>query len=407
MSEQVVSAERPSRRRQVLLRIFLCALILGLGLGGFRLLKGMKKPPIQAQQVEQPLKVEVRAVVFADAQVLIRGYGELRSRRTVEMAAEVAGRVTAVHPRLQVGEIIEQGEVLFVIDDRDYLSEFESSRDRLAILERDTVLARKEFERLAGLLASHRVGNQSAVDRAEQAANTVADRLAQVRQTMVRAETNLARCRVTAPFRTRITTKSIEQGQYVTPGRMVLGLADDSFLEIEVSLDSRDVSRWLRFDGETDPEAAWFAPVSQVPCQVSWTEDAGRSLTGEVHRISRFDPETRTVDVVIRLQPGSDQNQPLVAGMFCSVEIPGKTLTEIVALPRWAVSFENTVYLSRAGRLATVPVHVARTQGDLAYVDQGLQPGEQVIVTRLIEPLENTLLQIIGPGAEQRSAQQP
>ena len=82
---------------------------------------------------------------------------------------------------------------------------------------------------------------------------------------------------------------------------MVLGLADDSFLEIEVSLDSRDVSRWLRFDGETDPEAAWFAPVSQVPCQVSWTEDAGRSLTGEVHRISRFDPETRTVDVVIRL----------------------------------------------------------------------------------------------------------
>ncbi|MBC8209069.1 MAG: efflux RND transporter periplasmic adaptor subunit [Desulfobulbaceae bacterium] len=367
----------------------------------------MKKPPAQVQQREHALKVEVQDVTFVDAQVLIQGYGELRSLRTVDVAAEVAGTVIAVHPRLQVGEIIEQGEVLFVIDDRDYLSEYESSRERLKILERDAALATSEFTRLAGLLKTQRVGSQSAVDRAEQAANAVADRLAQVRQAMVRAEINLARCRVEAPFTARITAKTIEQGQYVSPGRIVLGLADDSFLELEVSLDSRDVSHWLRFDGQASPGAAWFGPVSQIPCQVSWVEEPERSVVGELDRISRFNPDTRTVDVVIRLQSGTGLAQPLVAGMFCAVEIPGKTMSQVVALPRWAVSFENTVYLARDGRLLTVPVKVARAEGDLAYVDQGLQAGDQVIVTRLIEPLENSLLQIMAPGSEQRNGLQP
>jgi multidrug efflux pump subunit AcrA (membrane-fusion protein) len=88
---------------------------------------------------------------------------------------------------------------------------------------------------------------------------------------------------------------------------------------------------------------------------------------------------------------------PLVEGMFCLVEIPGKTMSQVVALPRWAVSFEDTVYVVRNNRLKTVDVQVMRIQGEKAFISGGLQPGEQVIVTRLVNPLENTLVKI-GPG---------
>jgi hypothetical protein len=85
---------------------------------------------------------------------------------------------------------------------------------------------------------------------------------------------------------------------------------------------------------------------------------------------------------------------PLVEGMFCLVEIPGKIMPGVVALPRWAVSFDNTVYVARANRLKTLPVRVARIQGEQAFVAEGLADGEQVIVTRLVDPLENSLLSI-------------
>ena len=86
---------------------------------------------------------------------------------------------------------------------------------------------------------------------------------------------------------------------------------------------------------------------------------------------------------------------PLVAGMFCTVEIPGRTLDETYQIPRAVVSYKNTVFVAHDKRLKTVPVQVARVDGDYAYISGGLQNGDRVIVTRLVDPLENILLEIM------------
>jgi hypothetical protein len=63
--------------------------------------------------------------------------------------------------------------------------------------------------------------------------------------------------------------------------------------------------------------------------------------------------------------------------------------------PRQAVSFENKIYLVNTdNRLKTVAVTVERTEGEYVYVGQGLDPDDTVILTRLIDPLENALLEI-------------
>ena len=81
--------------------------------------------------------------------------------------------------------------------------------------------------------------------------------------------------------------------------------------------------------------------------------------------------------------------------MFCSVRIPGKRLENVVRLPRWAVSFDQMVYIADAqSRLQTVPVSVARAEGETVYVSKGLNPGDTVITTRLIDPLENALVEV-------------
>lgn len=351
--------------------------------------------------MERSLQVEVVSALFDTVPVMIEAHGELRSIRRVDVAAEVAGSVVEVHPRLQVGEVIPQGELLFAIDDRDYRSEYESNKVRLAILTRDRDLTQNDLQRVRILFEKNKVGTRAGVEKAEQAANNAADRLAQVRQAMTRAAINLERCRVVAPFTCRITRKDIEKGQYVAPGKIALGLADDSILELEVPLDSRDALQWLQFaEGENGGKGseAWFSRLRPVQCKVSWTEDPKNQAVGTLDRVSLFDEKTRTVKVVLRIEgkqfADRPERLPLVAGMFCRVEIPGRTLQKVVALPRWAVSFENTVYVVRKGRLETVPVQVARVQGDKAYISEGLAEGDLVITTRLVNPLERSLVRV-------------
>ncbi|MBW2238250.1 MAG: hypothetical protein JRF39_04230 [Deltaproteobacteria bacterium] len=45
-------------------------------------------------------------------------------------------------------------------------------------------------------------------------------------------------------------------------------------------------------------------------------------------------------------------------------------------------------------RLKTLPVNVVRMDGENVYVAGGINTGDMVVTTRLIDPLENTLLEI-------------
>ena len=400
MSEQ---QDKQGRGATILIRVIACLIILLIGFGGFTFLKGKKKAPAQEKQVERALRVEAVAATLQDVSVQIVAHGELRSIRMVEIAAEVAGNIVEVHPRLQTGEVIAEGELLFAIDDRDYRSDYESNKIRFAILKRDKEISAKEFERVRTLFEKNKVGTRAGVEKAEKSANSSADRLAQVQQAMTRAEIKLERCKVFAPFTSRITSKKIEKGQYVAPGKIVLGLADDSVLELEVPLDSRDAFQWLQFvKSKRDKPAAtgaWFASVKPVHCEVAWTENPNNKAIGILNRISSFDEKTRTVKVVLQVDSKqfAKQNRPmpLVSGMFCRVAIPGESMKQVVELPRWAVNFEDNVYIIRDGRLETVAVQVVRVQNNKAYISKGLKPGDMVITTRLVNPLERSLVQVI------------
>ena len=225
------------------------------------------------------------------------------------------------------------------------------------------------------LYETDKVGTRSGVEAAEQRYNTAADlaavmaralslypiqiseaksSLAAARSRQEVAATNLARCEVRAPFKARLKMSAIEANQYVTPGMPALTLANDQTLEIQVPLDSRDARRWLIFqEGGSPRDSAWFGQLKPVVCRIRWTEDPGGSgWEGRLHRVVKFDQETRTVTVAVRVGAGEAHSTdgrglPLVEGMFCAVEIPGRDLPGVFRLPRWAVSFENTVFVSR------------------------------------------------------------
>ena len=381
--------------------IIICILVLLVGLAGMVMLTRLKKPPAEAENGERSLHVEAIQIKKEDIPVFISGYGEVKALTVVPIAPEVSGRIVDIHPRLKIGEIIPKGDVLFKIDPKDYLTVLKTNRQRLKILKRSHELAKKEYQRVLVLYKKDNVVTLSRLEAAENTMLVAADLENQIKQVLETAENNLERCEVRAPFNARIKSVSLEKGQYVTPGQNVITLSDDSVLEIQVPLDSRDARKWLRFNrDETNGNTTWFSNLEQVPCKISWTENNnGQTWDGRLHRITKFEQQTRTLIVAVRFDAEtalkkSPQSFPLVEGMFCSVKIPGKTLHNVFRLPRQAVSFENTVHIAVKDRLKTVPVNVVRLDGENAYVSGGINTGDMVVTTRLIDPLENALLEI-------------
>lgn len=427
----------------ILKGVIIAGLVLFAGIMGMVSLASLKKPPAEAVNGERPIYVAVTKAAPADIPVQITGYGEVKALNVVALSPEIPGAVTELHPRLESGEVIKKSELLYKIDHVNYISarnearalvsqlanalerikkQYEIDIERLKTIERSRKLAKAEFERVRDLFEIDSVGTQSGVDRAEQALNTVSDQADQMAQAVslypIRikeaesgldsakarlslAEANLKRCEVRAPFDGRVKSVALEKGQYVSPGQQVLVLADDSVLEIHVPLDSREVRSWLRFrNSEQTHNGSWFSRLVPVVCKIRWTEmNDSNNWEGHLHRVVAFDPKTRTITVAIRIEAqkarkSGTESLPIVEGMFCAVTIPGRLMKKVVSLPRWSVSFDNTVYVAKENRLKTLPVNVVRSQGDFAYVDKGLKSGDLVITTRLIDPLENALLQI-------------
>lgn len=265
------------------------------------------------------------------------------------------------------------------------------------------------------------VGTQSSVDQAEQTVLTAKSELdrsehslalvplqrqeaqsmkasAEARLSLVELE--LDNTTLKAPFNARIKERKIEEAQVVSAGTHALTLVDDTVLEVRVPLDSRDASQWLQFE-ESDAKAgaSWFSKPKPVDCTLRWTEAKnGARWKGKLDRVESFDPQSHTLSVVIRVTGAAAHDEsnpvPLVEGMFCEVTIPGRPLESVYRVPQNAVTIDNMVYLSVDERLKTVPVTVARVQGEDALVSSGLNPGDQLITTRLVNPLDNTLLDI-------------
>jgi len=226
------------------------------------------------------------------------------------------------------------------------------------------------------------------------------------------ADTNLERTKVEAPFDARVTEVRVEKGQYVAPGNTAVTIADDSILEISVPLNSHEARNWLRFDStQLLQNNAWFNALDRVPVQVYWTEDDHVSWRGKLARVEQFDQETRTLSVIVEVsgkeaQSPSEGKLPLVSGMFCTVRIPGKTAEDVVPLPVESVGFDKdadgyrTAYVAvpnpetKEHRLQRRKVLESHIDGPMIYIADGLENGDLAVLTRLVNPIENALLDV-------------
>ncbi len=312
-------------------------------------------------------------------------HGTIAPRTESALTPEVSGRVVSISESMVAGGFFRKGDVLVSVEKLDYRLALEQARAALARSESELDNAHKTNTRQTDLLKKQ-LTSDSQSDDAQNRLRVAEASLREARARLAKAERDLERTEIVAPYDGRVRNKQVDVGQFVNRGNPIATIFATDYVEVRLPIKDDE----LQF---VDVPLGGNANTMGAPVtlqakfggeQVEWLGHVART-EGEI------DPQTRMVNVVARvLSPYETEKgkPPLSVGLFVSAEIQGGFFDDVVVLPRIALRGASQVYVVDAdNKLRFREVEVLREVNDLVYVKEGLSRGERVCIS----PLETAI----------------
>jgi len=342
------------------------------------------------------LTVDAHAVRASDARTTVDVAGVLSAVRSVDIAAEVEGRVERVTAEDHAH--VAEGQLLIELDRDLHEAAVERSEAALLRAQASDRLAKLELKRQRDL-SSRGVSSGAELDRAESEAKTTAAQVAESRASLIEARTRLDKTRITAPFDGIVSAIDVDRGAYLRPGDRIAEVADLSEIEIEVGVGEQEILA-LR-DGD--------------PVEVAVDAVPGKWFDGRIQRTGRLpDARTRKYPVPVRVANPQEQLLPGMLGTVrfelgearSSIRIPRRAVvrefdlehvfvleleaSELEASELEASDLEAGRRAARIGAVATVSRRRVVTEAvgfrpDLLEVRSGLTGGERIAISGVRE----------------------
>jgi len=297
--------------------------------------------------------IAVKAVREAVTEQL-RVIGTVLANETVDLQAEVDGRVTAIH--FEEGQRVEAGQLLLEMDP----TEIEA---RLSEAEANARWAQSKWERVSGLLQQKTMSQQEA-DEAKAQFDMANARVVQTRK-------QLRDMKIVAPFAGIIGARQISPGQVISrmnPGRGLQTIATLSDIDV-VKVEGNVPERFL---AQAKPGAKYQLSIAAFP---------NEKFEGELYFVApQIDPVNRTVVVKAKV-PNADLR--LKPGMFASADLSLRVKDDAIVIPEAALmpQGENfAVIVVTADMVAEMrPVKPGVRLAGRAEILEGIKEGELVV----------------------------
>ena len=348
-------------------------------------------PNVPEVQVMEARPQTVRLSVLA--------HGTVVPRTESNLVSEVAGRVDAISPALVSGGFFAKGEVLAEIERTDHQVAFEQSQARLESARSELTNAEKAYQRQEDLQPSQ-FASESQYDDALNRLAIARSALREAEAAAVRAERDLERTRLVAPYDGRVRSERVDVGQFVARGESIATLYATDFAEVRLPVHDRDLA-FLPVSLAKPADAGGGA----APKVVLRAEFGGAVQSWEARIVrteGELDPRTRMVNLVARMESPyepPDGARPLVVGLFVDAEILGKEYHDVVVVPQAALHEGGLVHLVDADdRLRMRTVEVLRVMGGQAYLKDGIERGERISLSSLNAPVEGQPVRPLDGG---------
>ena len=337
------------------------------------------KPEAEFQKPKvAPQVVETMAAYPSEVRAKINSQGTIRPEHEIIITSEVSGKVEWISTKFLDGAGFSIGDTLMKIEKRDY---------ELALISRESslfqarlALEREEAEANLANIEWKRVGKGDA------SSLTLREpQLAQARAVLAAAEAayeqskrNLKRTEVIAPFDGRVRKKMVDIGANLVPGSRIADIYNTLNYEVRLPVADKDIPfLGIPLDGTTLSESS----RPSVLLTTSYGGDTFQANGYIVRSESQIDPKTRMISVIATI-PMNKMNKKLKVGMFVNAEIDGLSFKNITVVPRSAVK-NDMIWVVEKNYLRKKSVEVIRYEDDLAFIADGLNKNDRVLVTRL------------------------
>jgi len=375
---------QPGRGRWIAL-LLLASLLAG-GYYGWRELVPQQAPPAQAAvpaaaptvTVSQPL---VKRITEWDEYT-----GQFAAAETVEIRARVSGYLQSVH--FVDGQMVEAGDLLFVIDPRPFeialaAAEAELARAKAAVELAEAQLKRAETLRKDDFVSQSAFEERTQESRAARAAVRVAE------ANVAAARLDLEYTRITAPIRGRVGAATLDPGNLVTGG--ING--GTTLLTTIVSLDPIH----LTFDVSESNLLAYQRAVldgrlgslrdGTVPVQARLMDETTWTLQGTIDFVNNQVDRSAGTIRMRAIMP--NPRTIIVPGQFGQVRIPGSEPYDAILVPEAALITDQArkivMTVAEDGTVVPKLVRVGPNRGpELRIIREGLEPTDRIIIDGLL-----------------------
>lgn len=389
---------------KLLLKIIIPLLILGAGFYASKVLTDLKPVPEVNEDPVQQVSVFVETAERINHVQTVRSQGEVRPQREIIIAPQVNGRVDEIYQDFLVGSFVLKGQLLASLEKADF--ELALVRAQSTVAGAQQALVREEAEAQVAIQDLQDLGlrpeDASPLARREpQLAQARAD-LDAANAQLKEAELALRRTAIVAPFDGVIREKTVDIGQFVSPGGSIGRMFSIETFEVSLPITDEELGRIglpLAYNETRD------APGPQVVFSAN-VAGKQRQWFGRVTRTDALiNAQTRQINVFCELDDpygeGRDGDTPMVPGLFVEAAIDGQTLENVIRIPRDGLRGADRVLVaSEDNTLSIRTVSVALSDRDGAFLSGGIEPGENVIVSPVQAPFDGMAIQILRQSNE-------
>jgi membrane fusion protein, multidrug efflux system len=340
-----------------------------------------------ARPAPPPTEVAVVEVAPRKLDQVYEFAGSVEASKSVQVRSQVTGVVKA-RP-FNEGQAVKAGEVLYEIDQTAFEADWRAARARLTEADARAVNAKQTLTRFAALLSDSAISRQDYDNAAAQSKQADAA-IEEARGNLDRAKKNLDDTMVRAELSGRVGKALLEVGARVRGTDDVLtyiDVLDPIYVVFRPS--AQQQLAWRR-----DPRTArMLAPGGGLTFQAILPDGRPAPTPGRLDFIDPVvDPATGTQQFRAEFP---NRERLLLPGQFVRLRLLGLIRDNAIVVPQRAVLLQmgrQTVYVVAAGDTVRIKDVVASSwAGDQWLIEQGLAPGDRVIVDGV---------QKVGPGAK-------
>ncbi len=309
---------------------------------------------------------------------------ELPGRTNAFLVAEVRPQVSGIVAKrlFTEGGLVSAGQPLYQIDDASYRAQANSARAQLVRAEATANAARLSAKRITELAKVDAVSQQDLENAVATQKQADAD-VGAAKASLDAANVTLGYARITAPIAGRIGKSSVTQGALVSAGQADALATVQQLDPIYVDL-TQSAAELLELRREL--AAGRLKDNQTLPVTILLEDGTEFSHKGtlEFSEVS-VDPTTGSYALRVKVD---NPDQVLMPGMYVRAVVGSGVRENALLVPMQGIARDakgdtTAMVVGKDNKVEVRPVKVSRALGDKWLVEDGLQPGDKVIVEGL------------------------